>query len=416
MKGLDRADKIIERIHSLGKISENPDCLTRTFGSPAFLQGSRKIMEWMQEAGLNTRIDNIGNVRGRLESPDPSAKTLLIGSHMDTVTNAGKFDGPLGVIIAIELLEEFKKRNEITFPFTIECVAFSDEEGARFHTTFLGSKVITGKFDEVLLSKFDHNGTTLQEAIVAMNCDPTLIRQDFIPADELMGYFEIHIEQGPVLFESKIPVAYVNGIAAQKRIEIKFSGFPGHAGTVPMNMRKDALCAAAECITSIESFAKDHQDFVATVGKLEILNSASNVIPGKISSSLDIRSIDLKLLNENCDLIKKLCTDICGKRSIDLQWNLVQETSPVICDATLNGLLKTSIKKNGHPLIGLTSGAGHDAVEISKVTPVSMLFVRCFEGISHNPLENVEIMDIAAALQVSEDFLLALAATTKNLK
>jgi allantoate deiminase len=231
---------------------------------------------------------------------------------------------------------------------------------------------------------------------------------DAIPAKNWMGYFEIHIEQGPVLYEKNIPVAVVTGIAAQKRIELIFSGIAGHAGTVPMNMRYDALCAAAECIIAIENFSHHQEKFVATIGKLDIHHSASNVIPGRVTCSLDLRSIDEMILSENSLHLSDLGKEICRKRNIGFEWNIIQETRPVHCDTKLNELLKEAIAGNGHEVMELVSGAGHDAVAISQVAPVAMLFVRCFKGISHNPLENVEKKDIAAAIKVSDAFLVRL--------
>ena len=405
METIRRAEKILERLNELGKISENKSCLTRRFGTPAFIQGSQLVESWMKEAGLITFRDNIGNIRGKLSCRDPASKTFVLGSHIDTVADAGKFDGPLGVIMAIDFLEQAGKTNR-SFPFHLECIAFSDEEGVRFHTTFLGSKAITGTFKQELLLKTDQDSITLETVLKEMDCDPKAVNDHYLSSVNVIGYFEIHIEQGPVLFNNGIPVAVVRGIAAQKRIMLTLSGMAGHAGTVPMSLRKDALCAASECIVAIEQYANsDQTSFVATVGKLEVHNSASNVIPGKVSLTLDLRSIDLKDLNANAKSIEAIINKICMRRSINLDWELIQQTEPTICDELLNEKMKLAIINNGLEPIEIVSGAGHDAVEISKIAPVCMLFVKCFEGISHNPLENVEIKDIAAAIKVAEEFI-----------
>ena len=400
-----RAEKIMMRINELASISEETGFITRTFGTPAFLQGSKKIMQWMKDAGLETSVDNIGNVRGLFPCSDHNAKTLVIASHMDTVMNAGKFDGPLGVLVGLDLLENIKHSKK-EFPFNILLVAFSDEEGVRFHTTYLGSKVIAGSFEETLLEKIDDKGITLKQAIEEMGGDTNKIRSDSLHSQKWLGYFEIHIEQGPVLYEKNIPVAMVTAIAGQIRVEIKFKGVAGHAGTVPMHMRNDALVAASEFILELEEFAgNDNNNVLATVGKLQIPNAASNTIPGEAICSLDLRSDDEKSLSSSCEIIKAFCEAIGRKRNIEIEWNYVQQTKPVACDEKLNECLEDAIRKAGYPVLKLVSGAGHDAVAVSVVSPVAMLFVRCYKGISHNPLENVELKDIAAAIKVSDNFI-----------
>jgi allantoate deiminase len=404
-----RANKILERIEALAAISEEEGCVTRTFGTPAFISGCQKVQQWFTEAGLQTWRDNIGNIRGRLLSANPDAKTLVIASHIDTVVNAGKFDGPLGVLMGLDMIEQLKQTGA-ALPFHIELVAFSDEEGCRFHTTYLGSKVLAGTFDEKLLTKKDKDGIALQEVLQQMHCNAAAIANDAIARQHWLGYFEIHIEQGPVLYENNIPVAVVTAIAGQRRAEVVFEGMAGHAGTVPMDMRKDALCAAAEFILAIEDFALHNKEkIVATVGKLDIQHAASNVIPGSVSCSLDVRSADEVVLETATEAIRGIALHIAEKRKLQVQWNMVQQSKPVACDAKLTGFLASAIQNCNCPLVELVSGAGHDAVPISVVAPVSMLFVRCFEGISHNPLENAEIKDIAAALQVADNFIQQLA-------
>ncbi len=239
-----------------------------------------------------------------------------------------------------------------------------------------------------------------------MGADPAGIPSDALAPDEWLGYFEIHIEQGPVLYERHVPVAVVTAIAGQRRVEITFTGMAGHAGTVPMAMRQDALCAAAEFVLAVEQFALAHQtNLVATVGKLTVVNAASNVIPGQVSCSLDVRSNDADLLETAYLTLHELATRIGTSRPINVNWTLIQATAPILCDADLTNLLAESIRQSGYEVISLVSGAGHDGVPISLVSPVAMLFVRCFNGISHNPLENVELADMAATLRVADTFL-----------
>jgi allantoate deiminase len=400
-----RATKILQQINELAAISGETDMITRVYGSDAFIDAGKKIIAWMQHAGLTTHADNMHNIRARLNCGMPNAQTLLIASHFDTVVNAGKFDGPLGIIMGLDIIENLVQ-TKTALPFNIELVAFCDEEGVRFHTTYLGSKVMAGSFDKALLSKKDNDGITLKALIKKLGGDPDKLDNDSLAKEDLLGYFEIHIEQGPVLYESGIPVAVVTAIAGQKRAELIFTGVAGHAGTVPMDMRQDALCCAAECITAIETFAINNKtSIVATVGKLEVSNAASNVVPGQVKCTLDVRSADESALSAACDALNKKMTGICSERNISFEWKSIQETGPVVCDPAISKILKQSIEVAGYEVVELVSGAGHDAVALSVVCPVCMMFVRCFKGISHNPLEDVEIKDIEAAIKVSDNFL-----------
>lgn len=402
---LIRAQKINERIDELAAISDDTDCISRIYCTEAFIKSREKVLSWMNAAGLKTRIDNIGNARGVLLSENPNAKTFVIASHIDTVMNAGKFDGPLGVITGLSILEDLIQEKTL-YPFNIELIAFCDEEGVRFHTAFLGSKAVAGSFDPNQLDKKDSDEITLREVIESTGGDPTKIAEDAIAKDNWLGYFEIHIEQGPVLYEKNIPVAIVTSIAGQRRIEITFTGVGGHAGTIPMNMRNDALCAAAEFILAAEKFAvTPKHNVVVTTGKLEIPNAASNVIAGIVKITLDIRSADESYLSDAYEALNSICEEICFKRKLYFEWQLIQQTNPVTCDEKMRVALAQSIEDSGYEVIEITSGAGHDAVPVSEVSPVAMLFVKCTKGISHNPLEAVELEDIAAALKVAENFI-----------
>ncbi|GAB2862998.1 M20 family metallo-hydrolase [Hymenobacter ruber] len=401
-----RAERIMQRINELASISEDTDGVTRTFGTPAFLEGRDLVQSWLEAAGLLTRVDGIGNLRARLESSNPDAKTFVLASHIDTVVNAGKFDGPLGVLMGLDLLENLIGQ-KAELPFHIELIAFSDEEGVRFHTTYLGSKVVTGAFDQALLARCDEAGISLDQALVAMDADASQLTLDAIPAAEWLGYFEMHIEQGPVLWERNVPVALVTAIAGQQRVELTFKGMAGHAGTVPMTMRQDALCAAADFVLAAEQFGLAHtlSGMVATVGKLQVSHAASNVIPGEVTCSLDLRHPDAAQLATAYAELRTQAESIARYRDIHLDWNLIQATAPVACDASLNTLLAQAIADSGYETIPLVSGAGHDAVPVSFVAPATMLFIRCYKGISHNPLENVELPDLAAAIAVADQFI-----------
>ena len=411
-----RAEQIMRRIQQLAAISEDADGVTRTFGTPAFLQGRSLVQGWFEAAGLPTRVDGIGNLRARLLSSNPAAKTFVLASHIDTVVNAGKFDGPLGVLMGLDLLENLLAQ-KAELPFHIELIAFSDEEGVRFHTTYLGSKVVAGSFDQTWLTRSDAGGITLARALEIMEANAAQIAADAIPCADWLGYFEMHIEQGPVLWERQIPVALVTAIAGQQRVELIFKGMAGHAGTVPMAMRQDALCAAAEFILIAEQFALQHgQGLVATVGKLALSHAASNVIPGEVTCSLDLRSPDAAQLAAAYEALRTYTAAIATQRNVELAWNLIQETAPVACAPELNDLLAQAIADAGHEVVALVSGAGHDAVPVSAVAPATMLFIRCFKGISHNPLEDVELADLAAAIEVADCFLMELKIKNEELK
>lgn len=402
-----RAEKIMSRINALAALTDQPGIISRVFGTPAFVAATKLLVQWFNEAGLKTRVDNIGNVRGRLNSAVASNKTFVIASHYDTVINAGKFDGPLGIVMGLDIIEHLIAE-QITLPFNIELIAFSDEEGVRYHSTYLGSKVVTGNFDNTLLTKKDNQHITLSQAIAQIGGDVSQLNTDKIKEQEWLGYFEIHIEQGPILYEADIPVAGVSAIAGQKRVTITCVGEAGHAGTVPTNMRRDALCCAADCINQLEYFAKKHENILATVGTLHIINAASNVIPGNVNFSVDLRSADEDALDTAWHDIQSLVTGIGHKRNIETQLHLIQSSLPVKCDYTLNFLLKRAIAELGYEVKELVSGAGHDGVPVSLVSPVCMMFVRCFKGISHNPNENVDVKDIEAASIVADHFLLHL--------
>jgi len=401
---LQRAEKVLERINELASVSEDEGYISRTYGTKAFIEGRNKVEHWMKEAGLQTSVDNIGNIRGRLLSGNDHAKTLVIASHIDTVINAGRFDGPLGVLMGLDLLAELSSSNAV-LPFHIELIGFCDEEGSRFHTAYLGSTAVTGSFEESLLTTKDANGITLREVIIENGGDVNKLSKDAIAKQEWLGYFEIHIEQGPVLYEKNIPVGLVTAIAGPVRVGIIFNGELGHAGTVPMAMRKDALACAAEFIQETEKFAANNKAIVATVGKLHIINAASNVIPAEVICSLDLRSADENELSSAYKAVKNMAEDICKKRGIVLEWSLIQRTKPVGCDERMNKLLEESLTVSGYEAVKMVSGAGHDAVPVSEVSPVAMLFVKCFKGISHNPAEDVASADIAAAIRVSDNFI-----------
>jgi len=404
----ERALKIVERINELSTYT-NGEGITRIFGTKSFLECSNKIASWMREAGLETYIDDIGNVRGRWCSQHPNAKIFVIGSHFDTVINGGKYEGALGILAGLDILENIISNN-IPLPFDIELIAFSEDEGVRFNYSYLGSEVVAGTFQNKLLEIKDEYGHTLNQVLKSLNYDPSKLNEDAIAAENWLAYFEIHIDQGNVLYEKNIPVGVVTSILGQKRIEIKFTGKTGLAGTVPMDERKDALCAAAKFILAVEKYAlRVKGNLLATVGKLNIESAASNVIPGTVTCTVDIRSDDAEILSEAYEAINYECERICDKRNIYFEWRLIQEINPADCSKKMRRLLSNSIHEKNIEVENLESGTTHDAAIISNVAPVAMLFVRCLKNIGDNFTENVEINDIAKTLEVSDYFLVQLA-------
>jgi allantoate deiminase len=400
-----RASTIDQKINELTLLSGDEQSVTRIFGTKFFLECSNKIADWMRQAGLETCIDNIGNIRGKLKSKNPNAKTFVIGSHFDSVNHAGKYEGVLGILSGLDMIENIIQKN-ISLPFHLELIAFSEHEGVRFNYSYLGSHVVAGTFQNKLLEIKDDEGNTLSDVLQSLNYHPEKLEDDAIPNENLLGYFEIHIDQGNILYEKDIPVGVVSSIRGQKRIEIKFSGKAGHAGTVAMPLRKDALAGAAKFIIAVEKYAvKEKGNLLATIGKITIPDAASNVIAGTVFCTLDIRSDDAELLSEAYEFIYSECENICDKRNIYFEWKLIQETDPVDCNKKLKRILSNCVVEKKIPLIEMVSGAGHDAAIISSITPVAMLFVKCFKNIGENPPEVVEINDIAKALEVCDHFI-----------
>lgn len=398
----DAATTVMERCELLENISEEPGLLVRPYGSQAINQANGIVSDWMHDAGMTTGRDSIGNLIGRYEGT--GEKTLILGSHLDTVRDAGKYDGQLGVMVALTCVQQLHDRGE-RLPFAIEVVAFADEEGLRFGTTFLGSSVYAGAFDRERLKLEDKNGVTLREAVRAFGGDPDALEKDARGNGDLLGYCELHIEQGPVLEEEDLPVGVVTAINGQSRIRVGFVGEAGHAGTVPMKARKDALCAAAQFVLDVETAGKVQPRAVATVGEIKALPGAINVIPGETLLSLDLRHPDDAVRERLRDHFEQRAAEIAASRRCEFNWEVRQETPAVPADPDLSDLLGRAVEESGFPIYRLPSGAGHDAAQMAALAPIAMLFVRCKEGISHNPEESVKQEDVAVAIEVMNRFL-----------
>jgi allantoate deiminase len=396
------AQTVMGRADLLGGMSEEPDRLTRRVATPAMKQANGIVEEWMRAAGMAVRQDNIGNLVGRYEGTGEG--TLVLGSHLDSVRDAGKYDGPLGVLVAIgcvQVLHDAGKR----LPYAIEVAAFADEEGLRYHTSYLGSRVFAGSFDPGYLDLTDSEGISLAEAIREFGGDPGALHADRRDPTDLLGYCEVHIEQGPVLEAEGLPVGVVSAIAAQTRFNVTFGGVAGHAGTVPMHLRHDALCAAAEFVLAVEEVARAEPGAVGTIGQMAVQPGASNVIPGSVTLSLDVRHQDNATLQATVETLRERAEQISKSRGVALEWELIQSNNSVPCSPDLSHKLAEAVELTGYPVRYLPSGAGHDGVIMSQITPIAMLFVRCKGGISHNPAESVEVDNVQVAIEVVSCFL-----------
>lgn len=405
---MSAAKKLVAMLNELGRISDEPGKLTRTFLSPAMRRANRQVGKWMREAGLTVRKDSVGNLIGRLPSRNPKAKTLLLGSHLDTVRDAGKFDGALGVLLPIVALAELRRR-KVKLPFHVEVLGFSEEEGVRFTSAYLGSKGYTGQLRAADIKHRDARGVSVAQSLAQFNDRAFSLPRSAQRKSNVIGYLEVHIEQGPVLEKEGLAVGVVSAIAGQTRGRITFRGKAGHAGTTPMTLRRDALAGAAEFILAVETLAQGSPGLVATVGTLEVPAGAPNVIPGKTTLSLDVRharDAAREAAVEACLLAAK---EIARRRTLKVEWKRTQQDGAVACAPVLAALLSQSVRAVQGRSHSLVSGAGHDAVVVSALTRVAMLFVRCRDGLSHHPEEHASPRDLAMALRVVENFLERLA-------
>ncbi len=404
-----RAKRVLDRLGALARLSDEPDRLTRFYLSDAHRAAADLVASWMREAGMEAGLDALATVVGRWPAARPDAPALLLGSHIDTVRDAGRFDGTLGVVLAIAAVEELRRRGR-RLPFTVEVLAFGDEEGCRFPVTLTGSRAIAGTLDPALLEARDADGTTLGEALRAFGGDPDAIAELRRDPASTLGYLEVHIEQGPVLEARGVPVGVVTGIAGATRAGITVRGHAGHAGTVPMAMRRDALAGAAEMVLAVEAAARAHPPAVATVGTCTVEPGVGNVVPGRVLLELDARAPEDALRRRMLAELDRRLTAIARGRGLEVAVDIRHDAPAVRCDPGLSRLLAEAVEACGHPVVELASGAGHDAMAVAASLPVAMLFVRCRGGISHSPDELVTAEDVEAALEVLLLFLERMAA------
>jgi allantoate deiminase len=406
---ISRAQRIIARCREIAQCTEVSGETMRTFLAPAMHRVHELLGGWMKAAGMSVRVDGIGNLRGVLRDAEENAPGLLIGSHLDTVADAGAFDGILGVVMGVALVEELAAQKTATggvMPYAIEVIGFSEEEGVRFAKPFLGSLALIGGLKPEVLARADANGITVAQAIRDFGLDPDE-QSDAALDTAAFAYLEFHIEQGPVLESEGAALAVVDAIAGQTRMMLTFTGHANHAGTTPMGpLRHDALAAAAEWIGEVERYAVATAGLVATVGKVEVPSGAGNVVPGTCVATLDVRHAQDEARRAAVRHLLKFAAESSSPRGVALTHAVSLDQPAVPMNAAVTSLLAESVvRATGGPARVLTSGAGHDAMILARRVPSAMLFVRSPGGVSHHPDETVLVEDVEAALKVGVEFL-----------
>lgn len=392
------AARVMARADELAAISETPDALTRVYLSPQHLEANQRAARWMTQAGMTVWQDSVGNICGRYEGEQEGAPAILLGSHLDTVRNAGRYDGMLGVLAAIEVVHGLHQQGR-RLKQAIEIVGFCDEEGTRFGITLLGSRGITGTWPESWLAQTDADGVSVAQAMVLAGLDPARIHLAARRPEEIAAYLELHIEQGPCLEQEGLALGVVEAINGARRLNCRFTGEAGHAGTVPMSHRKDALAAAAEWMVRVETLTREQGgNRVATVGTLRCAPGAVNVIPGDVTLTLDIRGPHDQPLDALLDTLLKEAQAIASRRQLRFSAEEFYRIAATACDSGLQQVLSEAVQAVQGRSLTLPSGAGHDAIAMAERWPSAMLFVRCKGGISHHPAESVTADDVALSI------------------
>ena len=392
------AARVMARADELAAISETPDALTRVYLSPQHLEANQRAARWMTQAGMTVWQDSVGNICGRYEGEQEGAPAILLGSHLDTVRNAGRYDGMLGVLTAIEVVHGLHQQGR-RLKQAIEIVGFCDEEGTRFGITLLGSRGITGTWPESWLAQSDADGVSVAQAMVLAGLDPARIHLAARRPEEIAAYLELHIEQGPCLEQEGLALGVVEAINGARRLNCRFTGEAGHAGTVPMSHRKDALAAAAEWMVRVETLTREQGgNRVATVGTLRCAPGAVNVIPGDVTLTLDIRGPHDQPLDALLDTLLNEAQAIASRRQLRFSAEEFYRIAATACDSGLQQVLSEAVQAVQGRSLTLPSGAGHDAIAMAERWPSAMLFVRCKGGISHHPAESVTADDVALAI------------------
>ncbi len=387
--------ELLDRLAALANCTDEPGRVTRLFLSPAHARAVALVRGWMEQAGLVTTLDASASVVGTRPGPRPDSPVLLLGSHIDSVRDGGRFDGCLGVLAAIEAVQTAG-----ALPFAVQLHAFGDEEGVRFPVTLTGARACAGDVDPAWFGARDADGITLGEALAAFGGDPEAMLAGACTARRAFAYLEVHIEQGPLLDMQELPLGIVTAISGATRLAVSVLGRAGHAGTVPMAMRHDALAAAAGMILAVREAARARPDVVATVGQLTVAPGAVNVIPGEVRLSVDLRAPDDARRAEALADMQSRFAALAEREAVTLTMRCTHTAPAVDCDASLQRLLADALQACGLPVVRLPSGAGHDAMALARLCPVGMLFVRCAGGVSHHPDESVSEADAAAAVRV----------------
>ena len=391
--------RIMERCDALARHSELAGGLTRVYLSPEQRAANELVLGWMREAGMSARLDAIGNCVGRYEGERPGLPALLLGSHLDTVRDAGRYDGMLGVVSAIECVAVLNAAQR-RLAFAIEVIGFADEEGVRFGSTLLGSRAVAGTFKPEVLDSVDANGVGMRAAMREYGLDPERVAQAARRREDVLAYAELHIDQGPVLEAEGLPAGVVTAINGATRLAVEINGTAGHAGTVPMNLRQDALAAAAECVLAIERRCGGVAELVGTVGKLETLPGAVNVIPGKVRFTIDVRSPrDPERLSAVSKIVAEMQA-IAGRRNVAVKVARTHEGGVAACAPWLMEQIGAAIAAEEITVRKLPSGAGHDGMAMIELCDIGMLFVRCEKGISHNPAEAISAADAETGARI----------------
>jgi hydantoinase/carbamoylase family amidase len=399
-------EDVLSRAEALARYSDSPEHYTRTWLTPAHQAAARQIAAWMREAGMEVRVDAVGSVIGRYAGSAPGARTLLMGSHFDSVRNGGKYDGVLGVLLPIACIAEIRRSGK-RLPYPIEVIAFSDEEGARFQTSFLASRALVKGAEAMrpLMERRDADGVSFEEAMRAAGLDPEATEAARMDPSGIAAYVEVHIEQGPVLLDAGLALGVVTSIASGSRHMVRVRGEAGHAGTVPMGMRHDALTAAAEMVLAVEEEAV--RGGVGTVGILKVPDGTGNVIPGEVEFTVDLRAPDDAARKRLETRVIERLGVIAARRGVRVEAKRRHDVKSAPCALWLQLQLAASVERMGVTPMRLPSGAGHDAMILAEVTDVGMLFVRCGAGgVSHNPAETVTAEDVRMAQDALIDFLL----------
>jgi len=398
---LSQARTVIDRCRSLAACTEEDGFTTRTFLSAPMREVHARLGSWMEQVGMTVSIDAAGNLRGCYCAADARAARLFLGSHLDTVPRAGAFDGVLGVMLAVALVDLLGGRR---LKFPIEVIGFSEEEGVRFGVPYIGSRALVGAVDRELLERRDVNGLRVTDVLEAFGLDPSRIGEAQL-AGNAIGYLEFHIEQGPVLEYLDLPLGVVDTIVGQSRLDIVFDGSANHAGTTPMHLRRDALAGAAEWIGVVEGKGREVSGLVATVGCLDVEPGADNVIVGRARASLDVRHADDAIRREAVSSLLGCADQIAARRGLSVSSRKRLDQNAVAMDPSLTNTLEQAAARAGYPVHRITSGAGHDAMIVARRIPAAMLFLRSPGGISHHPDESVRTDDVAAALATGLRFL-----------